>query len=773
MNDGNPIVSRVCGARRMRLASAGLWSAALWGGMATALLGWQGLALAQSVGLPAPRLLTTMPMGGQVGTQVDVTISGEHLDDVDLLTFSDPRITATPKLDAAGKPLANQYVVTIAADCPPGLYEARVMSRLGVSSSRAFSVGTLAEAVRTKANTSLASAMELKLNSIGNAVMTARAVDHYLFEAKGGQRVIVDCATRGIDSKLDAVVIIADEQGRDLLVERRGGALDFQVPADGKYVIKVHELTFKGGPAYYYRLGLWELPADAPLVRLPGTKPVNSFSWPPQGLAEVAETKEIEPNNDRTKAQRVSLPCDIGGAFFPAADVDVFEFEAKKGDVWWVEVGSERLDLPTDPSILIQHVSRMGEVEKVTDVAEFSDIPSPVKVSSNGYAYDGPPYNAGTADILGKFEVKEDGLHRLQLTDLFGGTRSDPRNIYRLVIRKAAPDFTLVSWAMHMELRNGDRNAVSKPLALRGGATMALEVVAIRRDGFDGDINLAMEGLPEGVTAHGLKIPAGQSRGLMLVSASQDAPRGVANATFVGRATINGVEVTRPCRMASMAFPIPDAWGEIPSPRLIADVPVSVSGIDRAPLTITPTSKEPLTVVAGQKITIPLTHVRRSEFSGATVKLRTMGAGFDRAPAFDAPLTADSSQAVLDTAALKVTPGDYLIAFYGGAVTKYRHHPEAVPQAEDARSKAEQELQSLEAEVKKLTEVAKAAAAETNGEAQKAVEAATAKHKAAAAALAAATERLKKATADATPRDIADIIVSEPIAIRVTPAEKK
>src|SRR5688572_11604755 len=109
--------------------------------------------LAQSVGLPAPRLLTTMPMGGQAGTQVEVTISGENLEDADQLAFSDPRITAAPKLDAAGKPIANKYLVTIAADCPPGVYEARVMSRLGMSSSRIFSVGALPEVVQSAKNT--------------------------------------------------------------------------------------------------------------------------------------------------------------------------------------------------------------------------------------------------------------------------------------------------------------------------------------------------------------------------------------------------------------------------------------------------------------------------------------------------------------------------------------------------------------------------------------------------------------------------------------------
>ena len=269
------------------------------------------VTLAQSVGLPAPRLLTTMPMGGQAGTQVEVTISGEQLEDADVLAFSDRRITATRKLTAAGQPVPNQYVVTIVRDCPAGVYEARIMTRLGISSSRAFSVGALPEVTRTKPNTSLATAMELKVNSLCNAVMTLRAVDHYAFTGRKGQRVIVDCATRGIDSKLDAVVIVADAQAATCWSRRRGGVLDFSVPENGKYVIKVHELTFKGGPAYYYRLALQELPAGSPIARLPSTSEVCSFSWPPQGLPEKAKTSEVEPNNDRTRRKDLAAlrPC--------------------------------------------------------------------------------------------------------------------------------------------------------------------------------------------------------------------------------------------------------------------------------------------------------------------------------------------------------------------------------------------------------------------------------------------------------------------------------
>ncbi len=407
-------------ARVGHLSGKSLWLAALCG---VALGSMPAISLGQSVCLPAPRLLTTKPMGGQAGSQVEITISGDELDDANELTFSDARITATRKLNAAGEPEPNKYLVTIAADCPPGVHEARVMTRLGMSSSRAFCVGSLPEVVQTSPNTTLAAAMELPINSVCNAAMTVRAVDHYSFEARKGQRVVVQCAAQGIDSKSNAVLIIADAEGRDLLVERRGGALDFTAPEDGRYVIKVHELTFRGGAEYFYRLTLQELPVGAPIVQLPSTRPVNSFSWPPEGLDEQAATSEIEPNQGSSGPQKITLPCDIAGSFFPAADVDVFEFEAKKGEVWWVELASERLGLPTDPAILVQHVSGSGEDEQLTDVAEFGDIASPVKVSSNGYAYDGPPYNAGSSDILGKLEIKQDGRHRLQLLDLYGARR--------------------------------------------------------------------------------------------------------------------------------------------------------------------------------------------------------------------------------------------------------------------------------------------------------------------------------------------------------------
>lgn len=622
-------------------------------------------------------------------------------------------------------------------------------------------------------NRTLATAKELPLNSVCNGAVADRAIDYYTFQARKGQRVVIDCAARGIDSKLNATVIVGDAAGRDLLVERRGGAIDFAVPADGRYTIKLHELTFKGGPAFYYRLGVWEQPAGTPVVRQPSTLAVNAFSWPPTGLPARAATAEVEPN-DAARPQRVTLPCDVAGRFFPAADVDVYEFEAKKGEEWWVEVASERLGLPTDPAVLVQRVvtGEKGAPDTLADVVELGDIPSPVRVSSNGYAYDGPPYNAGTADVLGKLVVPADGVYRLHLTDLFGGTRSEPGHVYRLVIRRAAPDFALVAWPLHMELRNGDRNALSKPLALRGGATMALEVVALRRDGFDGDIELSMDNLPPGVTAAGLKIPAGKSHGYMLVTATADAPRGYANAAFVGRGTIAGQAVARPCRLATVAWPIPDSWGEIPSPRLLADVPVSVGGIDLAPLTIT--AKSPvLEATAGSKLPVPLALRRTSAFSGDAIQMKAVGAGFDRAPAFDVKIQADTSEVVFDLKALNVPPGEYRVSLLGGGVVKYRHQPEMVAKVEAASLKVQAEVTTLEAEVKRAADDARRAPPEKKEQMTRTLAATTARMKAATDALTAARQQLTRAKDAAQPRDIADIVVCEPFTIRVRPAEKK
>ena len=302
---------------------------------------------------------------------------------------------------------------------------------------------------------------------------------------------------------------------------------------------------------------------------------------------------------------------------------------------------------------------------------------------------------------------------------------------------------------------------------------MAFEVVAIRKDGFNGEIELAMENLPPGITATGLKIPAGKSKGMMLITAAEDAPQSLATATLVGRAQIDGKAVTRPGHLASMAWPVRDATQEIPKPRLLSDLPVSTSGSEVAPVSIAPSENKVWEVKAGNKITIPLKVTWRSEFAGTSIKLKALGEGFEGMKEFDIPMNASASEAVLDLATLKTAPGEYTLAFYGPAVTKYRYNPDAVKSAEEEQKKAEAEALAVAETAKKLADEAKAAPADKKADADSAAKAAAERLKTADAVKVVAAKRMKTVTDMAAPKDTADIVVSEPIRLLVQPAEAK
>src|SRR5262249_9754566 len=80
-----------------------------------------------------------------------------------------------------------------------------------------------------------------------------------------------------IDSRLDATVRVITPAGIELAESRDVfGAdpfLDFTLPVDGRYVIKLHDATYSGSPDHLYRLTLHNGPhldAIMPLAFVPG-----------------------------------------------------------------------------------------------------------------------------------------------------------------------------------------------------------------------------------------------------------------------------------------------------------------------------------------------------------------------------------------------------------------------------------------------------------------------------------------------------------------------
>ncbi|MBW3543925.1 MAG: PPC domain-containing protein, partial [Planctomycetes bacterium] len=66
---------------------------------------------------------------------------------------------------------------------------------------------------------------------------------------------------------------------------------------------------------------------------------------------------ETEPNNEPAQAQKVTVPVEIAGQSQQPADVDVYQFDAKAGEVLYVEVFGQRVGTTLDPYLVVEQVT--------------------------------------------------------------------------------------------------------------------------------------------------------------------------------------------------------------------------------------------------------------------------------------------------------------------------------------------------------------------------------------------------------------------------------
>jgi hypothetical protein len=745
--------------------------------------------------LPAARISHLFPPGGRAGTSFEVTVSGSHLDEPARIHFSHAGLSAASKSDA------NKFTVTIASNVPPGVYEARFAGRFGLSNPRAFVVGLLPEFIAPTTNTSAADASEFQSESTVNGRAAANGVAWFRFAARKSQRLFIECLAETIDSRMDAMLVLADTAGRELERARIGGLIDFTAPADGVYLLKVSDFLYRGGDDYFYRLSLSGAPrldfafppAGLPGTKtnltlygrnLPGGKPAKSLAidgkpleqltveveFPPGkrahrldtglrlrpadaalegfeyrlkspkslsnpvllGVATAPVVLEQEPNNQPSQAQKISPPCEVAGQFHPGGEQDWFTFAAKKGDVYWIEVISHRLGLATDPFVLVQRVTKneKGE-EQTSDVQELND---------NDANLGDREFNTATRDPAARFEAKEDGTYRVLVRDLFQRAERSPRFVYRFSVRRETPDFRLAAMTTVPKYKADAKNIdIGVPL-LRRGETISVRVMAFRRDGFNGDIQLSIEKPPPGLVFDGDKIEAGKSSTFILLTATEDAPAFAGALRLMGRAKIGDQELVREALGGTMVFPVANTDSERPESRVTREFVLAITDQESAPVSIGASEKKTWEAPANGKLQVPLLITRRGEFN-ANLKLKPLGPGTQEAlKEFDADGKATNATLTLDLAALKLAAGDYVFAVQSQTTGKYRNNPEAAAFAEAAAKEADKAAGELAAVAKK--------SAEDLEQAAKAAQEAEAQSKSAAEKLAVGRVALEKAPAD-------------------------
>jgi hypothetical protein len=768
-----------------------------------------GSAFAQ---LPQTKLKSIFPLGGKQGAKLDVTLAGTDFEEVYKLQFSHPGIIAVSKMSTGAKPtsISGQFTVSIAANVPPGMYEARATGYWGLTNARAFSVSDQNEVNEQGTHNKIASAMEVPLESIVNGTADAANFDYYKFTAKKGQRVIVDCQAFRIDSRMDPSLAICNaaglqlESARDTV--RRDALVDFTAPADGDYYVKVYDFLYRGGSDYFYRLSISTRPhidfifppagqagasgkftvygrnlpggVDASgvvvdgktlqklevTVALPGdTVSKSSLAMAgyvapreggqdgivyrikgPQGESNAVQigfatapvVLEQEPNNDASKAQKVSVPCEIAGQFSPRRDRDWYTFDAKKGEVYWVDVLSQRIGTPADPYFLVLRIDKDDKgVEKESLIKEMDDLT--VKKANTPVCFD-----TGTNDPAYRFEVKQDATYRIMVRHQ--GSKCDPRYVYRLAIRKELPDFRLVAVPERTAAGKPNNNQVFSSTAfLRKGGSSAIKVVVFRRDGYQGEILLTAQGLPAGVTCPPVTMGANANSAMLVFSAAANALAWSGTIKITGKGKVGGVDVIRAVRSGEVTWDVATINnGDIVQSRMAGDIALSVSDKEAALATVTAgEGKVWETSVAG-KLEIPVKVTWSGKEKGDVVFTPVGLVAGPKAAGLTIKAASTDGKLTIDFKGNTIPTGTFSFCLKGESSVNYSRAPERAKALEDA-SKA------IAAEAAKVAAALKAATAEKQ-KTDAAATAAAAKVKQSETALATATKTLTDSQAAAT-----------------------
>jgi hypothetical protein len=261
----------------------------------------------------------------------------------------------------------------------------------------------------------------------------------------------------------------------------------------------------------------------------------NNSGWSNPVLIGLARSPLVLDNgkNDTPEtAQEVPVPCEIAGHIEKLRDRDWYAFTAKKGDTYILDILSDRLGAPTYPYFMLRNDK--------SDLKESDDNQDMLSRKFFARSEDPQPF---------RFVVPADGKYRLMVSSRLADAVAGPRHFYRVRITPPQPDFHLVALAT-------DEYRPSATTVLAGGQE-AFTLFALRQDGFAGEINVRVEGLPAGVTAARQRIGGNLRETSLVLSAAKDAAAWTGPIKIVGTATIDGKKVVREARPASIVWPVP------------------------------------------------------------------------------------------------------------------------------------------------------------------------------------------------------------------------
>ncbi len=411
---------------------------------------------------------------------------------------------------------------------------------------------------------------------------------------------------------------------------------------------------------------------------------------------------EVEPNGSAAQAQKIAVPCEFVGQFYPERDMDWLEFDATKGQTLWIEAISHQLGNPSDPFFAIYRVTKNDKgQEQQAEVAQVDDLPD--RNSRRNPAAD--EFDPSSDDPAYKFTAPETGTYRLLIRDQFGDSRKDPSFVYRLSIREPKPDFRVVVYPTSPAANQQQQQQTALATAsIRRGGTIALAAITQRRDEFDGEIAISVEGLPQGITSPGAVVGGSVTDSSLVLVAADDAPAWAGPIKVIAKGTIAGREVTREARYGVVVWGTANRQQQPSEFRLAPALSLGVIEKEVEPALVRIGDDKVYETSLGANIEMPIHMTRRGDFKDA-VKLVAVGLTQQMKPK-DVTLDGDKSEAKFELALNQqnIRPGSYTFYMKGETKRKYTRNPEAVAAAEAEQKRLAEMVKAINDEIKSATE---------------------------------------------------------------------
>ncbi|MBT5715339.1 MAG: peptidase, partial [Opitutae bacterium] len=481
-----------------------------------------------------PIITNVLPRGGQVGSDLKVTISGNRLQGTEEIFFYGDGISVLDINATNDKSVKAKF--RISKETELGQHELRLRTKSGISTLKTFWVGPYPNLHEEEPNTSFEEAQRITINHTINGVVKNEDVDYFEFNATKNQRISLEIEAIRLSGPLfDPYIAILDSNrfevatsdDTDLLLQ--DSTLSTIIPQTGKYFIEVRESSYRGGNNFYYRLHVGTFPR--PLIAFPAGGEVGkiltvNFMGDPSGpikkniqlpnkenlefryrveqngsiapspnairVCNFPSILEKEPNDSFKTATTttLSLPLAFDGIIEKEKDVDYFKFYAKKGQKFNIHAHAQSISSPLDP--VLNLYDDKGKSIKGSDDA------------NNG------------RDSLITITIPQDGNYTLRVKDhLYAG---GDRFVYRLESQPFSPK---VEASIPMFGNRDTQTRQMIPIA-RGNKTAT--ALNLSRKNFSGELEVIAENLPTGVTMRVPKAPSNFNSVPVVFEASKDAP---------------------------------------------------------------------------------------------------------------------------------------------------------------------------------------------------------------------------------------------------------